>query len=316
MTRTEKKSVSYLEHFLFSFTLSRLVPSFGIPSVSRITMSMLLSGRFPCSRAITSSDTAAKTASLMLVPRRKETHPSRGSSVWGCNTDDIYYRGWIILRTSSNSYLFGIFQGLGQVFLGGFHRFVLPKDIDRTKQNDVKVVLLVELLQDGHHRLSCLEERWDCQKCSACKKRELRLIPYLLNFDTTHRPTLVNHKHQVLWDAGKVGRSKEVHKVAVYYLWAGMTNIVDHPRIMNKPRKTLKTEKSWDVSRAQTWMSPRPASRFTSYLMIKSPSIIVPSQPGHFLCCSIVGEKEMCAWQRDTVTTHKVVDHWRASKFS
>ena len=48
-----------------------------------------------------------------------------------------------------------------------------------------------------------------------------------------------------------------------------------------------------------TWMSPRLFARFTSYLMIKSPSISVSSQPGHFLCWSIVGENEMWAWQED-----------------
>lgn len=44
-----------------------------------------------------------------------------------------------------------------------------------------------------------------------------------------------------------------------------------------------------------TWISPRIFSRFTSYLMTKSPSIMVLSHPGHFCCCSSVGEKEMCA---------------------
>lgn len=88
----------------------------------------------------------------------------------------------------------------------------------------------------------------------------------------------------------------------------GGHNRADQARIMNKPqwKEDVKKSKSnlskiRDEGRAPTWMSPRLASRFTSYLMIKSPSIIVPSQPGHFLCCSIVGEKEMCAWHRDTV---------------
>lgn len=44
-----------------------------------------------------------------------------------------------------------------------------------------------------------------------------------------------------------------------------------------------------------TWMFPSVCARFTSYFMTKSPSICVPSQPAHVLCCSIVGEKEMCA---------------------
>lgn len=81
MTRNKKKVSVICKEFLIFFTLSQSVPSFGIPSVSRIIMSTLLSGRIPCSLAWTSSDTAAKTASLMLVPRGKETHPTRGSSV-------------------------------------------------------------------------------------------------------------------------------------------------------------------------------------------------------------------------------------------
>lgn len=49
------------------------------------------------------------------------------------------------------------------------------------------------------------------------------LFHYLLDFDTVHRSTVVDHKHQVLRDAGQIRRSKEVHKVAVYNLRVGIT---------------------------------------------------------------------------------------------
>lgn len=57
-----------------------------------------------------------------------------------------------------------------------------------------------------------------------------------------------------------------------------------------------------EKSRQLTWTSPRLSSRFTSYLTMKSPSSLVPSQPGHFLCCSSVGENETCAWETERST--------------
>lgn len=96
---------------------------------------------------------------------------------------------------------------------------------------------------------------------------------------------------------GKRGKEDGAKKCTKYpfLIWNREENL--YITIM-KEILVSKNSETLILNELQTWISLRSCARLISYLIKKSPSISVPSQPEHFLCWSRVGEKDTWAWKR------------------
>ena len=155
-------------------------PEFGIPSVIKIIISLLLSGSLFSFRSLISICTPVNTASLIFVPRRKTQTATCLVTGYSSIIEEIKKTFGIkvplvILLTSIVGNSPHVVPGLIHIFLGSFAKWAPPRSYLVVKRDQGKVVLLVEVFEDFKHCLSCLQRitRSEVTVC-ACARQYIR----------------------------------------------------------------------------------------------------------------------------------------------